>query len=300
MGDDRRGEGRARAQGRDVENAARVTCDTCPHHCRLAPGQTGRCHARANVGGAIRATAYGRLTSIALDHIEKKPIARWQPGSLVLSVGGYGCTMSCPFCQNHEIASAGADDVAWREVSPEDLVAMAEGLRARDPRVIGIAYTYNEPLACWEYVRDCARLAHARGLRNVLVSNGMASPSVIARLAGLIDAANIDLKARGAAAYASLGGDEASVRATIAALAADPVCHLEVTTLVVPGLSDAAEDVDEMAGWLAGLSPDIPYHLTRFFPRYRMADAQPTPVATLRELAAVARRHLRCVLLGNV
>lgn len=299
MGDDRQGEGRARAQGRDVENAARVTCDTCPHHCRLAPGQTGRCHARANVGGAIRAASYGRLTSIALDPIEKKPIARWQPGSLVLSVGGYGCTMSCPFCQNHEIASAGADDVAWREVSPENLVAMAEGLRARDPRVIGIAYTYNEPLVMWEFVRDAARLAREVGLVNVLVSSGCVEGWVVREVAPLIDAANIDLKGFTEELYRWCGGDLATAKRSIELLVRTPGCHVEVTTLVIPGVNDSDGEVAAMAAWLASLDPDITYHVTRFHGAYRLSGWDPTPVETVYRLAGVARERLPHVYTGN-
>ncbi|MBS5451495.1 MAG: radical SAM protein [Coriobacteriia bacterium] len=302
--------GRPGAEGAGVGAPAAAACPVCPHHCRLRPGQLGRC--RARVGGADGQTiplSYGRATALALDPVEKKPLARWRPGTLVLSVGSYGCNLSCPFCQNAHIAAAGADDVDWRELAPDELVAMACRLRERDGRVTGLAFTYNEPLVSWEYVRDCARLAHARELANVLVSNGCACTEVISELCGLIDAANIDLKAWGQAGYNRLGGDFACVRSTIAALAADPACHLEVTTLVVPGLSDAESDVDAMAAWLAELpyledgvsagDASITYHLTRFFPRHRMADASPTPVATVRHLADVARRHLGHVYVGN-
>ena len=276
-----------------------ATCGSCPRRCRLAPGRTGFCRARANVDGAVIDANYGRVTSLALDPVEKKPLARFHPGSLVVSVGSYGCTMRCPFCQNHEIAQAGEGDVPWRAIAPSELVALTEEARARDPRVIGIAYTYNEPLAGWEYVRDCARLAHGAGLVNVLVSNGCATDAVMDGLAGLLDAANIDLKAFDGAAYRRMGGDLDAVRATISRLAVDPACHLEVTTLAVPGISDDAAMMDAEARWLVGLDPEIPLHVTRFFPRWRMADAAPTPVADVRALADVARRHLAHVYTGN-
>lgn len=276
-----------------------ATCPVCPRRCRLAPGALGSCRARRNVDGSVVPEAHGRLTSIALDPMEKKPLARFMPGSLVVSVGGYGCNMACPFCQNHEIAQVGANGVAWRDVSPEELICLTRDARARDPRVAGIAYTYNEPLVCWEYVRDCARLAHEHGLVNVLVSNGCAQPGVIAALSGLIDAANIDLKAFDAGAYRRLGGDLGAVRATISSLAADPGCHLEVTTLIVPGISDDAAGMDSEATWLSSLDPEIPLHVTRFFPRWRMAGAAPTPIADVRDLAEVARRHLAHVYTGN-
>ena len=274
-------------------------CPVCPRHCRLAPGALGACRARRNVGGTVVCESYGRVTALALDPVEKKPLARFMPGSLLLSVGSYGCDMSCPFCQNHEIAQAGEDDVPWREVSPEQLVGLALDARARDSRVAGIAYTYNEPLVGWEYVRDCARLAHEAGLVNALVSNGCAGLGVISQLCGLIDAANIDLKAFDADAYRRLGGDFGAVCATIERLAADASCHLEVATLIVPGLNDEEAMMEAEARWLASLDADIALHVTRFFPRWHMADAAPTPVGDVYRLADVARRHLAHVYVGN-
>ena len=246
--------------------------------------------------------SYGRVTSLALDPVEKKPLARFHPGSYLLSVGSYGCNLTCPFCQNHQISQAGEKDVAWRELSPEGLVALAEEARRRDARTIGIAHTYNEPLVAWEYVRDTARLARERGLVTALVSNGCAEPGVIDELAPLLDAANIDLKGFSAAFYASCGGAPGSleaVRATIERLAAEPGCHLEVTTLVVPGMNDSEEEVDAIAAWLASLPGEVVYHVTRCFPHWRMMDVPATSVATVRRLADVARRHLAHVYVGN-
>lgn len=284
-----------------------ATCGACPRHCRLSPGALGACRARRNVGGAVVAAGYGRVTSIALDPIEKKPLARFMPGSAVLSVGGYGCNLACPFCQNAAISQAGEQDARWREVAPDELVSLALAARARDPRVAGIAYTYNEPLVGWEYVRDCAALAHGAGLVNVLVSNGCFEPAVLDALDGLVDAANIDLKGFTDDLYAACGGAPgalACVRGTIERLAADPRCHLEVTTLVVPGMSDDEAGMDRLSAWLAGLDggrgrDTIAHHVTRFFPRWRLAGASPTPVDVVRRLADVSRRHLRHVLVGN-
>ena len=275
-----------------------TACTACPHGCELSTGKLGLCRARRGAGDAVVPESYGRITSLALDPIEKKPISRWRPGTTVLSLGSYGCNMRCPFCQNASIAAAGAEDVAWREMTPGEVVAQALALAEYD--CMGIAYTYNEPLVSWEFLRDTAKLAHEAGLANVLVSNGMASADVLAEVAPLIDAANIDLKCFTSEGYRSLGGDLGAVRRTIEELAAMPMCHLEVTTLVVPGLSDDDPQVDEMARWLASLDPAIPYHLTRFFPQHRMRDAAPTPIPTLHRLADVASRHLDTVLLGNV
>ena len=284
-----------------------TTCTVCPQRCRLAPGQTGFCRTRRNEGGAVVAGNYGRVTSLALDPIEKKPLARYRPGTLVVSLGSYGCNLRCPFCQNAEISQAGEKNIPWREISPEELVDLTLDARSRDTRVIGIAYTYNEPLVGWEYVRDCARLAHEHGLANVLVSNGCVEASVLEDLTGLIDAANIDLKGFTDAFYDACGGAPGSlacVKSTIEHLTADPACHLEVTTLVVPSMNDTDEEIDAAARWLAGLDggrgrESITYHVTRFFPRWHLTDRGPTPVETVYRLAEVARRHLSHVFTGN-
>ena len=275
-----------------------ATCASCPHACELEPGQCGRCRSRRATGDGVIAEGYGRITSLALDPIEKKPIARWRGGTTVLSLGSYGCNMRCPFCQNASIAQVGADDASWRTVTPREIVDTALDLRDRD--CIGIAYTYNEPLINWEFLRDTGIMAHGEGLVNVLVSNGMATEGVIAEVAPLVDAANIDLKCFTAEGYRSLGGDLAAVKRTIASLVAEPGCHVEVTTLVVPGFSDDEAQIEAIARWLASLDPAVTYHLTRFFPQHRMRDVPPTPKRTLYRLADVASRHLPTVLVGNV
>ena len=276
----------------------RITCGTCPHACSLAPGQVGYCRARMSDGAKVVPHSYGRLTSLALDPIEKKPISCWNPGTTVLSLGSFGCTMRCPFCQNDSIAQAGSDDVRWFAAEPQEIVQQALDLRNR--RCIGIAYTYNEPLAAWEFVRDTAQLAHEAGLVNVLVSNGMVNAEPLAEVVPLIDAANIDLKCFTEEGYRSLGGDLAAVKRTIETLAHMQTCHLEVTTLVVPGLNDFPQEIDALCAWLAGINPGIPYHLSRFFPHFKMMGTHPTPISTMHELAAVARAHMRDVLLGNM
>lgn len=281
-----------------AQNKDRITCPICPRACSLREGQVGLCGARQAVNGRVVDQNYGRVTSLALDPIEKKPLALYMPGAKVLSVGSYGCNLDCPFCQNASIACATEDTVPWRFIEPEELVRMATELRSEGNR--GIAYTYNEPLVGFEFVRDTARLGREAGLKNVLVSNGCVNDHPLQELLPLIDAANIDLKSFDPAAYTSIGGSLDAVKHTIQEMAKAPHCHLEVTTLVVPGLSDDPELMAEMTAWLASLDPDIPYHLTRFFPCHRIAADTPTPVDTLHEMASIARRHLRHVFLGNV
>ena len=280
--------------GEDV----RATCVSCPHACSLSSGKLGRCRARVGKDGQVASENYGRITSLALDPIEKKPLARFHPGTTVLSLGSYGCNMNCPFCQNASIAQVDGTHVGWQEASPEWIVERACALRNRG--CIGIAYTYNEPLVSWEFVRDTGKLAHEAGLVNVLVSNGLATSAVLDEVAPLIDAANIDLKCFSEAGYRALGGDFATVKATIERLVASGTCHVEVTTLVVPGFNDDDAQIDEAARWLASLDSHIPYHLTRFHPAHRMSDVGPTPVDTMHRLAGVARTHVDDVLLGNM
>ena len=280
-----------------MSDAPEAVCGTCPRHCRLADGAFGFCRARRAEGGKVVAANYGRITSLALDPIEKKPLAFFHPGGNVLSVGSYGCNLRCPFCQNDGISQHGEGEVPTDSVTPSALADLAQRL-ARERGNLGIAYTYNEPLVGWEFVRDCAREVRARGMLNVLVSNGCASGEVVEELAPLIDAANIDLKGPSQAFYDWVGGDFAAVCRTIEALHSAG-CHVEVTTLVVPGRNDAEADIDAIAAFLASVSPDIPLHVTRFFPRFRMQDASPTPVATVRRLAEAARTRLRRVLVGN-
>lgn len=271
-----------------------VNCTLCFHGCRLEEGQTGLCRARGNRGGRIVPLNYGKLTVLALDPIEKKPLRRFHPGSMVLSVGSFGCNLRCPFCQNAGIAAAGVD-APTRDYSPEKLVA--EALRLQSRGNIGVAYTYNEPLVGYEYVLDCAKLVHQAGLYNVLVTNGTIQEVPWRELLPLIDAVNIDLKGFTEGWYRRLGGDLETVKRSIT-LAAQS-CHLEVTTLVVPGENDSETEIRALSQWLALVNPEIPLHISRFFPRHLMTDRPPTPVEAVYQLARVAREQLEYVYTGN-
>ena len=271
------------------------TCDLCFHHCALDEGQTGFCRARANRGGQLVPLNYGKVVSLALDPIEKKPLRRFHSGSMILSAGSFGCNLRCPFCQNHEISMAGDGELRAEDVSPDALAALAEELEPRGN--IGVAYTYNEPLIGYEYVRDCAAAVRERGMVNVLVSNGTVEEAPWRGLLPYIDAANIDLKGFNEAWYKRLGGDLETVKRNIAIAAEHS--HVEVTTLLVTGENDTEDEIRALSRWLASVSPDIPLHLSRFFPRYRMTDRPPTPVETVYRLADAARESLRWVYEGN-
>ena len=268
----------------------------CSSACRLRAGETGFCRARTNVGGVIRPTNYGRLTALALDPIEKKPLHHFYPGSYILSVGSYGCNLACPFCQNADIAAADAA-IPTENVPPARLAALAQELSAAPHGNLGVAFTYNEPLISYEYIMDCAPLLHAAGLAVVLVTNGTICAEPLARLLPHVDAMNIDLKGWREDFYRRLGGDLMTVRETITHAVRAGV-HVEVTTLIIPGMNDSPAEMDAEARWLAALSPDLPLHISRYFPRHRM-QTPPTPIAAIDALTAVAARHLRYVHRGN-
>lgn len=278
----------------------KTVCQVCMHHCALEPGQAGFCRARENRNGEIVCTNYGRITSLALDPIEKKPLKCFHPGSLILSVGSFGCNLRCPFCQNHEISMADAKAADSGFLSPEELADMAVKYGRRGN--IGVAFTYNEPLIGWEYVRDTAKLVKKAGMKNVLVTNGSASPEILEALLPYIDAMNIDLKGFRAEYYRRLGGDLETVKDFIVRAAAG--CHVELTTLIVPGENDSAEEMEAEAKWISSVATvsligQIPLHVTRFFPQYHMTDRDATDVAQVYRLAEIARRYLKNVFVGN-
>lgn len=274
----------------------KAVCSLCPHHCALEEGQTGLCRARTNRDGKIVCSSYGRVTALAVDPVEKKPLRRFYPGSRILSVGSFGCNLRCPFCQNSEISMA---DSGTRtiELSPNQLTAKAAELSQSTLGNLGVAFTYNEPLVGYEYVRDCCALIRRVGMKTVLVTNGFICEEPLRKLLPLVDAMNIDLKGFTQRYYEWLGGDLETVKRTIEIAAAQ--CHVEVTTLIVPGRNDSEEEMRAEASWLASVSPEIPLHITRFFPRYWVQEEAPTPLATIDRLCAEARKNLRYVYAGN-
>lgn len=273
----------------------KAVCEICPRACEIEEGALGFCRARTNTGGVVKCENYARVTAIALDPIEKKPLRRFYPGAGILSVGSYGCNMNCAYCQNSEISMARADYVEWTKISPEELADRAEALKPAGN--IGVAFTYNEPLVGYEYVLDCAKLIKARGMRVVLVTNGMINSDPWMKLLPYVDAANIDLKTFSREGYRTLGGERDTVLEAIS-IAAERI-HVEVTTLVVPGLSDDEALMREEAKWLAGESTEIALHLSRFFPRHRMRQAEPTPIETILRLRRIAGAYLSYVYTGN-
>ena len=282
-------------------------CGVCYRQCEIPEDGRGFCGVRGCINGTIRPLNYGKITSIALDPIEKKPLSMYMPGSLILSVGSYGCNLRCPFCQNYDISWS---DYAYkleddaRFMSPEELAGMARMYKNQGN--IGVAFTYNEPLIGYEYVRDTARLVHDRGMKNVLVTNGMASLDVLNELIPHIDAMNIDLKS-----FTDYFYDELILgnRKMVMNFIKEAVkhCHLELTTLIIPRENDTVREMELLSSWIASLEDvyggksgkDIPLHISRFFPRFNMTDREPTSVDLVYKLADVARKELTNVFTGN-
>ena len=279
-------------------------CDVCFRQCKLEEGQTGFCGARICRDGQIVAANYGRLTSVALDPIEKKPLKMFMPGSQVLSLGSYGCNLRCPFCQNSSIswsqkAFEYKDSADFYE--PEEIVNSALELQTRGN--IGLAFTYNEPLVGYEFVRDTARLAKDAGLQNVLVTNGTSTQKVLNEILPYIDAMNIDLKSFTDRFYKDfIGGDFQMVKDFITGAAKS--CHVELTTLIIPDENDSEEEMRELSSWVAALENQIckriPLHITRFFPAFKLTDKEPTPVSTILRLVKIAKENLEFVFPGNM
>lgn len=269
----------------------RFQCGLCPHHCVLAEGQVGRCGARGVRDGQMRALTYGVYSSLALDPIEKKPLYHFYPGCNIVSIGGWGCNLSCAYCQNHGISQRVVDG---RSIAPAEVLQLAK----REASSVGVAFTYNEPVIWYEFVMDCARLLKEAGLAVVLVTNGYIEAEPLEELLPWVDAANVDLKSLDEGFYQQLcGGRLGPVLDSIARFSRR--CHLEVTKLLVTGHVDPVLDAENVARWIAReVSPDVPLHLSRYFPQHRWRSPE-TSTEMLRESYRAAGAHLRYVYVGN-
>ncbi|MGE5543238.1 MAG: AmmeMemoRadiSam system radical SAM enzyme [Bacillota bacterium] len=279
-----------------VGEDASVRCLLCPRECVISEGRAGFCRVRKNIGGTLRAAGYARCSSYAVDPIEKKPLYHFYPGSYILSVGTIGCNLGCRFCQNWRIAH---EDAPTQDIAPESLVKAAVEEREADRRVVGIAYTYSEPVVWYEYVIEAAARAREEGLKNVLVTNGFIREEPLKRLLSVIDGVNVDVKAFNDEFYRSVcAGTLEPVLRTVERAAGASV-HVEVTTLVVPGLNDSDEEIRDLSRWLASVDRAIPLHFSRYFPNYRMT-LPPTPESTLRRCRVTAMDYLHYVFTGNM
>ena len=283
----------------EKQSRGRVRCNVCHHHCIIADGKRGICQVRENRGQTLFALVYGRIVAQHVDPVEKKPLFHFYPGSSAYSIGTVGCNFRCRWCQNWEISQIayGQQLLPGHEITPEQIVAAAIHEHCQS-----IAYTYTEPTIFLEYAYDTARLAHDVGLANVFVTNGYMTEEMLEAFQPYLDAANVDLKAF---------SDETYRKLTSARL--DPVLDnlktikrlgiwLEVTTLVIPGINDDPAELKNAAKFVASeLGVDTPWHISRFFPAYKMTDVPSTPMSTLRRAQEIGREAgLRYVYLGNI
>ena len=277
----------------------RLICRLCPHACRLGPGQTGLCGVRRNQDGRLVSLNYGRLVASAVDPIEKKPLFHYLPGEQAYSIAAVGCNLSCQFCQNADISQYPrlTGQIAGKNCGPDEVVRQAKASASRV-----IAYTYTEPTVFLEYVLDVARLARDQGLRNALVTNGFTSSALIRReFPGLIDAANIDLKAFTERFYHELCG--ARLKPVLEAIEAYVAAGvwIELTTLLIPGENDSDEELAQIARFIRNLDAAIPWHISRYFPRYKYQAAPPTPPASLERARNIGLAEgLQFVYIGNL
>jgi pyruvate formate lyase activating enzyme len=287
----------ARAELAVPHPSGKLVCVACAHRCKLADGSRGVCLVRGRTGNALF-VPWGYTAGVAVDPIEKKPFFHLLPGSRALSFGMLGCDLHCSYCQNwftsQALRNPEASEAAHK-VTPEELVEAAV-----EHRCAVITSTYNEPLITAEWARDVFELARKAGIVTTFVSNGHATPEVLDYLAPVIDAYKVDLKSFSPKTYAALGGKLQAVLDTIAGLVERGI-WVEVVTLVVPGLNDSPAEMKGIAAFLAGVSPDIPWHVTAYHPDYQMTDPPATPADTLLTGAKIGRdAGLRYVYAGNL
>ncbi|MGE4557942.1 MAG: AmmeMemoRadiSam system radical SAM enzyme [Desulfovibrionaceae bacterium] len=276
-----------------------VQCRLCSHYCVIPAGERGRCGVRENQAGTLMTLVYDRVAAINLDPVEKKPLYHFMPGSATLSLGTNGCNLNCSFCQNSDLSQTPRQfgRVEGQAVSPQRLVdaALARGAAS-------VSYTYSEPTVFFELMADTASLAHEQGLRNIMVSNGFMSRECLDELAGLIDAANIDLKAFSEAFYKEqCGGALKPVLENLKTIRSLG-WWLEVTTLVIPGLNDSEPELRDLARFIHDeLGSETPWHVSRFHPTFRLSDCASTPTSTLERAWEIGRdAGLSFVYVGNV
>lgn len=273
-----------------------VECGLCPHHCVLKKGQSGICHVRVNHEGSLVSENYGKVCSLHLDPIEKKPLYHYHPGRNILSVGSVGCNLHCRFCQNYEISQTSVKDYPYlNEYSPEAIVQLA----VQEEHNLGIAYTYNEPTVWIEYMLDIARGADAAGLKNVMVTNGFIDPAPLQELLAVTQAFSVDLKAFTESFYKHLTASRlAPVLESLKQIRASGR-HLEVTNLLIPDENDREDDFRRMMEWISKeLGEDTVLHISRFFPTYKLVH-NATPEALLDRFYNIAREYLHYVYKGN-
>ncbi len=272
-----------------------VKCLLCPHECTIKENMRGICGVRENINGSLFSLVYGKAVSASIDPIEKKPLFHFLPGSKAFSIATVGCNFRCLFCQNYEISQAPKPKkpIAGHDLPPEDVVSLAENYGCSS-----IAYTYTEPTIFYEYAIETAKLARRHGLKNLWISNGFTNPEPLEEISKYIDVANIDLKGSDEFYKKITGGRLDPVLDTIKSLSKKGV-WVEVTTLLIPGHNDSEEDLNFMSKFISSVG--APWHISRFFPMYKMTDVIPTPISSLRKAKEIGKKNgVKYIYIGNV
>ncbi|MGY4884507.1 MAG: AmmeMemoRadiSam system radical SAM enzyme [Nanobdellota archaeon] len=270
-----------------------VQCIACNHKCIINEGKRGICGVRENNEGRLYLLVYGLIISENIDPIEKKPLYHFLPNTKTYSIGTVGCNLKCYFCQNHNISQM--REIVGRDISPEEIVE-----RAIKTGCKSISYTYNEPTIFAEFVKDTAVLAKQKGLKNILVTNGYMTKECLDFLGKDIDAMNIDLKSFDEKFYKNICAAKIKPVLETIRLAHEMGIHIEITTLVVPGENNSPNQFEKIAKFIASVDENIPWHITRFFPMYKMKDKLPTPLEILEKAEKIGKKYLKYVHLGNV
>jgi pyruvate formate lyase activating enzyme len=281
------------------EKKKKVECFLCAHNCHINEGKRGICQVRENRKGVLYSLVYGRLISQNVDPIEKKPLFHLLPGSLSYSIATVGCNFRCSHCQNYDISQyprLHEGSITGSNVTPEQVVSAAQEFGCQS-----ISYTYIEPTIFFEFAYECAQLAHERGIKNIFVSNGYTSPEATKKMAPFLDGNNIDLKAFTNKFYREVCGAKlAPVLETIKRMKELGV-WVEVTTLVIPGWNDSDSELQEIARFIKGIDPEMPWHVTRFYPTFKMTDRGATPASTLQRARQIGLSEgLKYVFVGNL
>ncbi|MFN7064685.1 MAG: AmmeMemoRadiSam system radical SAM enzyme [Aquificaceae bacterium] len=280
------------------EKEDKILCKACAQRCLLKEGEYGKCGVRVNKGGKLYLTVYGLVSAINVDPIEKKPLYHFLPATLSLSIGTVGCNFSCKFCQNWEISQYPQShnyEVFGETIEPEEIVRLAQLYKT-----LSISYTYNEPIIFFEFAYETMRLAKERGIRNVFVTSGYESQEAIDTALPYIDAMNIDLKSFSDEFYRQICGARLKPVLKTIEYALKRGIWVEITTLLIPGYNDSEGEIRQIAKYIATLSKDIPWHISRFFPAYRMMDVIPTPIETLKRAYEIGKEEgLNFLYVGN-
>lgn len=278
------------------EKNNKVKCLACNHYCIISKGKTGVCSVRKNINGKLFLLVYGKIASMNVDPIEKKPLYHFLPGSSAYSIGTVGCNFSCSFCQNFDISQKSKEGIIFgKDVTPEEVVDSAVKTGCKS-----IAYTYNEPIIFSEFIYECAKLAHLKGLKNIMVTNGYWSFESFDYLKDLIDAVNIDLKGDEEFYKKYCGGKLQPVLDTIKRCYENKI-HVEITTLLMNSLNDSDESLKKISLFIANLDKNIPWHISRFFPHYKMIDKKITSKKSLEKAYKIGKKAgLTNVYLGNI